>query len=207
MLFRSFREYVKALGFWGLIVIAPIILDIIGVYQLASNNNDFTGVPSWVWFQIAFIFLLVIPFIAFHKLRLKLEENEKEIARLKSNRPEITTKIVKDNKDFYIEVLNIGESAEFEAQIEVVKGEILVPSLPLQYYPYWEKTNTSKVEIHKGQKERLRIASLEIDTYSRLFTYNLHYIEPNYKAVTSSHSTSWALGNSGDIKPIIQLRI
>jgi len=70
---KSLKEYVSALGYWGLIVIAPIVLDIVGVYQLASGNQ-FTGVPSWVWFQVAFVFLLIIPFIAFHKVRVKRDE-------------------------------------------------------------------------------------------------------------------------------------
>lgn len=52
-------------------MIAPIVLDVIGIYQLASGNT-FTGIPSWVWFQVAFIFLIIIPFIAYHKLRMKM---------------------------------------------------------------------------------------------------------------------------------------
>ena len=51
-------------------MIAPIALDIVGAYQLASGNQ-FTGIPSWVWFQVAFVLLLIIPFIAFHKVRVQ----------------------------------------------------------------------------------------------------------------------------------------
>lgn len=54
-------------------MITPIILDVIGVYQLASGNQ-FTRIPSWVWFQIAFAFLLIIPFIAFHKVRVQRDK-------------------------------------------------------------------------------------------------------------------------------------
>jgi len=70
---KSLWEYVTALGYWGFIVIAPITLDIISVYQLASGNQ-FTGIPSWVWFQVAFVFLLIIPFIAFHRVRVQRDE-------------------------------------------------------------------------------------------------------------------------------------
>ena len=70
---QSLREYITALGYWGFIVIAPITLNIIGVYQLASGNQ-FTGIPSWVWFQVAFVFLLIIPFIAFHKVRVQRDK-------------------------------------------------------------------------------------------------------------------------------------
>lgn len=70
---QSLREYVTALGYWGFIVIAPITLDIIGVYQLAFDNQ-FTGIPSWVWFQVAFVLLLIICFIAFHRVRVQRDK-------------------------------------------------------------------------------------------------------------------------------------
>ncbi len=54
-------------------MIAPITLDIIGVCQLASGNQ-FTGIPSLVWFQVAFVFLLIIPFIAFHRVRVQRDK-------------------------------------------------------------------------------------------------------------------------------------
>jgi len=75
---KSLKEYITALGYWGLIVIAPIILDIIGVIQL-TTKSQFTSIPSWVWFQIAFVLLLIIPFIAFHKLRIKNVEIQKKL--------------------------------------------------------------------------------------------------------------------------------
>lgn len=80
-MYKSLKEYIIALGYWWLIVIAPIILDIIGVYQIASGNQ-LIRIPSWIWFQVAFIFLLIIPFIAFHKVRVdrdKAIEVEKSI--------------------------------------------------------------------------------------------------------------------------------
>ncbi len=75
---KSLKEYVTALGYWGLIVIAPITLDVIGIYQLAYGNQ-FTGVPSWVWFQVAFVLFLIITFVAFHKLRLQRDELRKKL--------------------------------------------------------------------------------------------------------------------------------
>ena len=66
-------------------MIAPIVLNAIGIYQLASDNT-FTGIPSWVWFQIALVFLLVIPLIAHHRMRVKLQNvteiRARELARL-----------------------------------------------------------------------------------------------------------------------------
>ena len=154
-MWKSLQEYVTALGYWGFIVIAPIALDIIGVYQLASDNQ-FTGVPSWVWFQVAFAFLLIIPFIAYHKLRGKLEKTQNELNNIKNERPKIETTIRKQHNDFDIEVLNKGEDAEFEAQIEVIDGRGFVLSLPENYYAYWKKTKNDKIELKKGRTDWLK---------------------------------------------------
>lgn len=70
---QSLWEYVRAVGYWWFIVIAPVILGIVDVYQLASGNQ-FIGIPSWVWFPVAFVVLLIIPFIAFHKVRVLRDE-------------------------------------------------------------------------------------------------------------------------------------
>ena len=70
---RSLREYITALGHWWFFVIVSIILGIIGVYQLASGNQ-FIGIPSWVWLLVAFAFALIIPFIAFNKVRVQRDE-------------------------------------------------------------------------------------------------------------------------------------
>lgn len=82
---KSIKAYISDLGYWGFIVIAPITLDVIGVYQLATGNN-FRGIPSWVWFQVAFIFLLVIPFIAYCRMSVRLrniaDSRARELARL-----------------------------------------------------------------------------------------------------------------------------
>ena len=54
-------------------MIAPITLDILGVYQVVTNTQ-FLGVPSWSWFLLASILFLIIPFIAFHRVRVQRDE-------------------------------------------------------------------------------------------------------------------------------------
>lgn len=82
---KSLKEYVAALGYWGLIVIAPIALNVLGIYQIVSGNQ-LLNIPSWVWFQIALVLILIITFIAFHRMRIRLqnftEDRTKELARL-----------------------------------------------------------------------------------------------------------------------------
>ncbi len=61
-------------------MIIPIFLDALGIYQLASGSQ-FTNVPSWVWFQIALLVFLIIPFIAFHKLRVQRDELQAKLQK------------------------------------------------------------------------------------------------------------------------------
>jgi len=84
-MWKSLKEYVAALGYLGLIVIVPIFLDILGIYQIASNTQVL-NIPSWVWFLIALVLFLIIPFVAFHRMRIRLqnvtESRARELARL-----------------------------------------------------------------------------------------------------------------------------
>ncbi len=142
---QSFKEYITALGYWGLIVIAPIAINIIGVYQLVYNNQ-FTRVPSWLWFLIAFVLLLTIPFAAFHKLRTKRDEIQCELDGIKDTMPNIQTKTEVNNGRFYLVVRNIGRKGGlFTASGRVIVGK---PTSGL-YVMYWEG-NGDKCQINGG---------------------------------------------------------
>jgi len=77
---NSFSEYIKALGFWWFIIIIPTGLDIIGIYQII-NNTQVLGIPSWVLIILASVLFLIIPFIAFHKMRVRLKDIADEKTR------------------------------------------------------------------------------------------------------------------------------
>ena len=68
---ESFKEYLSALGYWGVLIIVPLALEGLGVYQLVANVEAL-DVPSWVWFQVALGLMLIIPFFAFDKVRRRL---------------------------------------------------------------------------------------------------------------------------------------
>ena len=74
-----------ALGYWWLIVIVPIFLNILGIYQIATNTQVL-NIPSWVWLLIALVLFLIIPFVVFHRMRIRLqnvtESRARELARL-----------------------------------------------------------------------------------------------------------------------------
>jgi len=213
---KSLKEYCIALGYWWFIVIVPIALDTISICELVSGNQ-FTRIPSWIWFQIAFVFALIIPFIAFHKLRVRIDEKQKELDIIKNERPKIEVTVRKQYDDFDVEVLNKGEDAEFEAQIEVFDGKGFVLSLPQNYSAYWEKTKNDKIELKKGQKGHLKIASLQISrpisTPIPMMNFSLHYYEithfenSTFPIIACAQSTTWIPGDTQTVKPCISLRV
>jgi hypothetical protein len=131
---KSLKEYIIALGYWGLVVIAPIILDTIGIYQLVTNNQVI-GLPSWVWFQIAFVFLLLIPFIAFHKVNSQLrnltEGRKRELSELILQARDAATRVILTHnvKGFTDEIRQLHNSCKealitLNRQGEIDGGEI-----------------------------------------------------------------------------------
>jgi hypothetical protein len=77
-MWESLKAYIKDMGYWSLIIILPIILDVIGIIQF-TTGNQLTGVPSWILFQIAFLILFIAPFWAYHKINIRLQEHESKI--------------------------------------------------------------------------------------------------------------------------------
>lgn len=190
-------------------MLIDVISGVTGAYLDISGK---WGFPSWLWILLLGIAFITVPFIVFHKLRLKLDELQSELDGIKNTRPKIETKIRRQYNDFDIEVLNIGEYAEFETQIEVLEGNSFVLSLPSNYAGYWENTKNNKTELSKGKKDWLKIASLRIGS-SSMVNYRLHYykIASDFGSpspmVTYTESTSWILGNNQVIRPCIMLKV
>ncbi|MFH0942144.1 MAG: hypothetical protein V1823_03885 [Chloroflexota bacterium] len=207
---QSFKEYLAAFGKWGFAIAALLIGDLFGIYQ--SYNSKFV-LPQWAWLLILAVILVMSPVIAFHKLRLKRDELKRELDNIKNGRPKIETTIRGKHDDFDIEVLNTGEDAEFEAQIEVIQGQGFVLSLPQNYTAYWEKTKNDKVELKKGQRDWLKIASLEVHTHGASMNFLLHYYEitnfqhSTFPRLAYANSTGWIPGNPQVVKPRISLKI
>ena len=208
---KSFIEYIISLGRWGWLVLIDVISGVTGAYLDISGK---WGFPTWVWILLLGIAFVVVPFIAFHKLRLRQDELQSELDRIKNERPKIETTVRTQHSNFDIEVLNNGEDAEFEAQIQVLEGKPFVLSLPLNYVTYWENTKNNKTDLKKGQNDWLKIATLQIETpASRLVNFRLHYYEIThfegsaFPKVVYANSTSWILGNNQVIRPCIILKV
>ena len=142
-------------------MIVPVALDVLGVYQLLSGDQVI-GVPSWVWFQIALLLFLIIPFIAFHKLRLKLDGTQIELDNIKDGKPSIIVEPTKEGDVYMLKVTNIGEQAIFEAQIKLADEDpsVFALSRKSHYQACWDNTEKYRAIIPKGLSASIKIAEL-----------------------------------------------
>ncbi len=211
---KTFVLYIKYLGILGYISICLDIFTGLGAFELYTKTPILQDFPIWGWLIFLIIGLLFTTFYAFHKLRKNRDVIIDELEKIKNQRPEIETNIKRQHNDFDIEVLNKGEDAEFEAQIEILSGNHFVYSLRQNYSTYWEKTKTDKTELQKGQKDLLKVASLKIETSPvNIMNYCLHYYEishfenSTFPRIGYAHSTSWIPGNNQVVKPRVSLKI
>jgi hypothetical protein len=204
---KALTLYTRYLGIWGWILIGLDLFTALGAFEFYTKIPVLKNLPTWGWLIILVIGLLIAPFFAFHKLRLKSEEIKLELEKQKNQRPKIETGIKSQIRDFDIEIANIGEEAEFEAQVEVIDGEIYAPLLPHNYTACWERTRNGKTEIKNGQKDWLKIASLDIDPKGTFFKYHLYYFMLPHTGVLSADSTAWIPGNTEVVRPVIRFKV
>lgn len=210
-MWQSLKEYVTSLGRWGWVVIIDFILAGAGAYLDITNAAP---IPMWVWITLGLAGLMVAPFIAFHKLRLKRDEIRTELVSIRDAQPliEVTPEI--DNRDiYYLDVHNVGEYAEFEAQVEVLEGKSYAFALPTTYSAYWDRTQRDKTQIMKGHRDKLKIANLELQTGVLTASFRLHYYETRYferaliEGIEFAVSTSWIPGSDKVVKPCFKLKV
>jgi len=82
-------------------------------------------------------------------------------------RPSIEVRPVNKFDDYYLEVKNIGNAGKFEAEIQMLESNTLIPSELNQYKACWETTKSREVQILKDQTDRVKIA--------RFVSYPPHY--------------------------------
>ena len=86
-MWESLKNYIAAFGKWGLLMAAILVGDVLGIIQ--SYYTEWL-IPTWGWWLILVIILIVSPFIAFHKLRVQRDElqaklqNDKDTPKLPS---------------------------------------------------------------------------------------------------------------------------
>lgn len=89
---ESLREYITALGHWGWLVLVDVFSGLVGAYLDISGSK--WGVPTWIWITLLGIAFVIVPFIAFHKLRIKRDEMREQLQEIQKAQPSIKFKIM-----------------------------------------------------------------------------------------------------------------
>lgn len=76
---QSLKEYITSLGRWGWLVVVDIIFGIAGAYLDISET---WGFPTWLWVLLLGIALIIIPFLAFHKVRKERDQAKGNVASI-----------------------------------------------------------------------------------------------------------------------------
>lgn len=68
---KSLWEYITALGHWGWFVLIDIFAGLAGAYLDISGK---VGFPTWLWMLLLGIAFIVVPFVAFHKVKVQRDK-------------------------------------------------------------------------------------------------------------------------------------
>jgi hypothetical protein len=215
----SFREWSVRVPkrWWDMVSILltaiPFIAGIIAFIIWGRHIEP--PLPTWIisLTSAGAILFIILSFLAFDRVRIERDKarEESENRELKINPPSIIVKPKTEQDIYYLEVTNIGETAEFECQIEIIedntgnrKGQL--------YLGYWQIGTSSKPTIMNT--DRIRIASKETEIPPRgsqaivdlLMELHLYYYDKRLMHQPPFwRSTVWT--GEGIIKPEYRLRI
>lgn len=85
----SLKEYVLSLGHWGWVVAIDVVYSVTG---FVLDVSDAVSIPTEAWLIPLIVALVVAPFIAFHKLRLKRDALQ-DTLDVRRRRKEIADKL------------------------------------------------------------------------------------------------------------------
>ena len=190
-------------------MILDLFFGALGAYLDVSGDGP---IPLWLWFPALFAGLGVAPFIAFNRVRAEREQARQELCELQESRPSIQVEVVNDRLDrMLLEVTNLGEHGDFEAQIEMLEGREFIhgierPTLPI-YTGCWELGLGAKASLAQGHSDRLMIGKLEV--HAPLWTAEFYMYFYDARAGGAKHfgTTSWLLVGKGTVAARFMLRI
>jgi len=75
---KHLGEYFISFGIWGYLAVLLSILSILNAYSNITGNpiSVFSIVPTWGWLTLLILGLVITPFLAFHKIKTKLDRYE-----------------------------------------------------------------------------------------------------------------------------------
>lgn len=182
---------------------------IVGVIQDVSGG---VHVPVWVWVLLGFSSLSIAQFFAFNKVRTERDEKRRELRELEESRPSIHVEVINDRLDrMLLEVTNLGEHGDFEAQIEMLEGHGCIhgmerPTLPT-YTGCWELGVGPKASLAQGHSDRLLIGKLEVNPQLLSAGFHMYFYDGRAACAKDFGTTSWLLVGKGTVAARFMLRI
>ena len=149
------------------------------------------AVPWWVVAVIIFVGLLVGQFRAFNRVSLERDE----LAQRLDNRPAIDVLPLRQMDDLYLQVKNVGEAAEFTAQIQTISTNLdwIDPSLK-SYKGWWQQAHGGTAKLNRDQFDRIMIARHivgDVTMRLRIFFYDPASCDPQKDKLNWCESPSW----------------
>lgn len=177
---KSLGNYFQILGYWWLLMIIPIALDIIGIYQ-SITGWQITNIPLWLFSTIGFILTLIIPFVAFHKVRVERDKKQEIIAELEDKKPYISVDTLPTGEYTYLNVTNNGEKGDFWVQISLImhldrRGKPIFNNISAPAYEGVWQYNNKEQEIPHNHTKAIKIAYIKLENENQILQL-LHYDE------------------------------
>jgi len=83
---RSIAKYITNLGISGWLLMGLNLFTALGAFEFYTKTTILQNFPAWGWLLFLIIGLLLTPFVAFHRMRIRLqsvtETRARELARL-----------------------------------------------------------------------------------------------------------------------------
>jgi len=216
------------IGFWGVEVVAALMGGIAAVWWLASTTPTtsspspvaqafYAGIGAVGGLGVAFVgiyavCLLLAPYRQRNEARGKILEAQAEIGTLRESRPKLVVVPRNTENAFCLEVTNLGEQGELEAQIaiqEIRSGSLNSVVRPNPYIGYWEIAASDRCSLKEGHRDRLLIGKTDLNY--PLGSLQMFFFDRINRVLSSHGTTSWVWG-SGEVdaqvpRPILAIRV
>ena len=111
------------------------------------------------------------------------------VYELSSTMPSIEVKIIDDPSGYYLEIFNSGSVGKFKAQLEILDSLDYIFPQSKQVAGHW-LIGRREPEIMKGQRDKIKIATLEMPPQILLVSYRL-YCDVDGREAIWANSSFW----------------
>jgi hypothetical protein len=152
------------------------------LWTVVFNALTLAGIGTFLGYEIDWRWFTLAGFIAFLVfVGWWIGGLYRQLHALKANKPSIKVRPRNEFDNYYLEVKNIGNTATFQAEIEIIEGkeQYISYSFTKQYKACWETTRGRESQIIQDHTDLVRIAhfvSFPPDYQSQRL--NLYFYDP-----------------------------